>query len=231
MNKGSSESPLIYLFRGTYPGKHGATIGSKTHRNLQQGIGESNMPCLFQDLFAFVRGRQHLSARQGKEQVQGLRGRQHLSARQRKKQVQGMRGRQRGANESTASARCTLGTGMVGFPALPAKRSVTCCSRKVAPLWPHRVWVKLCLFFPRFWSFYARTPRDSSPLFDSRSSRASISNQDTKVKTKFYITWYVTKEYTLPRYVRVQTRTHVTTTPRKPTGTGTGGGKNEETTR
>ena len=49
----SSGCKFTFLFRGTYPGAHGRTIGSTTDINLRHGIGEANMSRVFQDLLAF----------------------------------------------------------------------------------------------------------------------------------------------------------------------------------
>ena len=47
-------SSLTYVFRGTYPGADGKTIGSQTDRILRRNIGEANMRCIYVDEFAIV---------------------------------------------------------------------------------------------------------------------------------------------------------------------------------
>ena len=46
----ASDSDFMYLFRGTYPGAKGKTIGSRTDTNLRGAIGEGSMNSLFTDM-------------------------------------------------------------------------------------------------------------------------------------------------------------------------------------
>ncbi len=53
-NTRSWVSVFVYMFRGTYPGAAGKSIGSQTDRNLRAAIGEGCMNNIYTDMFAVV---------------------------------------------------------------------------------------------------------------------------------------------------------------------------------